>query len=87
VTVAVAIDLGSSRIKAARMQADSRLTNPIAADAPPLSGEAGVRQGSAKAYLAAAEAGLQLGLLTPLLVLVVNWVWGVVTALTIKYAR
>jgi len=52
-----------------------------------LSSEAGVRQGSAKAYLAAAEAGLQLGLLTPLLVLVVNWVWGVVTALTIKYAR
>ena len=29
-------------------------------------------------------AGLELGLLTPLLVLFFNWVWGVVTALTIK---
>jgi hypothetical protein len=32
-------------------------------------------------------AGLELGLLTPVFVLAVNWVWGVVTALTIKYAR
>ena len=32
-------------------------------------------------------AGLELGLFTPLLVLVVNWVWGVVTSLAIKYAR
>ena len=31
--------------------------------------------------------GLELGLLTPLLVVVVNWVWGIVTAATIKYAR
>jgi hypothetical protein len=31
--------------------------------------------------------GLQFGLLTPVFVLAVNWVWGVVTALTIKYAR
>lgn len=58
-TVAVAIDLGSSRIKAARLQADGRLTDPIAADAPPLSGAAGVRQCSAKTYLAAAEAVLR----------------------------
>lgn len=29
-------------------------------------------------------AGLELGLYTPLLVLFFNWVWGVVTALTIK---
>jgi len=32
-------------------------------------------------------AGLELGLLTPLFVLFFNWVWGVVTALAIKYAR
>jgi len=32
-------------------------------------------------------AGLELGLLTPLFVLFFNWVWGVVTALTIRQAR
>jgi len=32
-------------------------------------------------------AGLELGLLTPLCVLFFNWVWGVVTAVTIKLAR
>jgi len=32
-------------------------------------------------------AGLDLGLWTPLFVFFFNWVWGVVTALTIKYAR
>ena len=32
-------------------------------------------------------AGLDLGLYTPLFVLFFNWVWGVVTALTIKFAR
>jgi len=32
-------------------------------------------------------AGLELGLLTPLAVLFFNWVWGVVTALTIRLAR
>jgi len=32
-------------------------------------------------------AGLELGMLTPLFVLFVNWVWGVTTALTIKFAR
>ncbi len=32
-------------------------------------------------------AGLDLGLLTPLLVLFFNWVWGVVTAYTIKRAK
>lgn len=31
--------------------------------------------------------GIELGLLTPLVVLMVNWVWGVVTGLTIKLAR
>jgi len=32
-------------------------------------------------------AGLELGMLTPLFVLFFNWVWGVVTALTIRVAR
>ena len=32
-------------------------------------------------------AGLELGLLTPLFVLGFNWVWGAVTAASIKYAR
>lgn len=31
--------------------------------------------------------GVKLGLLTPLLVIFFNWVWGVVTALTIKVAK
>ncbi|MFQ5560299.1 MAG: hypothetical protein ACE5FU_06930 [Nitrospinota bacterium] len=32
-------------------------------------------------------AGLELGLYTPLFVLCLNWVWGLVTALSIKLAR
>lgn len=32
-------------------------------------------------------AGLELGVLTPVFVLFFNWVWGVVTALTIRFAR
>ena len=32
-------------------------------------------------------AGLDLGLLTPVLVLAVNWIWGFTTALTIKLAK
>jgi len=32
-------------------------------------------------------AGLELGLYTPLFVLFFNWVWGVVTALTIKFGK
>jgi hypothetical protein len=32
-------------------------------------------------------AGLELGLFTPLLVISLNWVWGVTTALTIKLAK
>lgn len=32
-------------------------------------------------------AGLELGLLTPVAVLFFNWVWGVVTALTIRFAH
>ncbi|MFA0813092.1 hypothetical protein [Microbulbifer epialgicus] len=32
-------------------------------------------------------AGLELGMLTPVFVLFYNWVWGAVTALTIKLAK
>ncbi|GAB3104776.1 hypothetical protein G8770_21150 [Aestuariicella hydrocarbonica] len=32
-------------------------------------------------------AGLELGLLTPVFVLFFNWVWGVATALMIKFAK
>ncbi len=32
-------------------------------------------------------AGLELGLLTPMFVLIFNWGWGIVTAGTIKFAR
>lgn len=32
-------------------------------------------------------AGLELGMYTPLFVLFFNWVWGIVTALTIKFAK
>ncbi len=32
-------------------------------------------------------AGLDLGLLTPVLVLFFNWVWGIVTAVSIKLAK
>ncbi|HHO47934.1 MAG TPA: hypothetical protein ENN06_05710 [Desulfobacteraceae bacterium] len=32
-------------------------------------------------------AGLELGMLTPLLVLTLNWVWGLTTALSIKLAK
>ncbi|MDY6792652.1 MAG: hypothetical protein SWH54_15430 [Thermodesulfobacteriota bacterium] len=32
-------------------------------------------------------AGIELGFLTPALVFVFNWVWGVVTSLTIRYSK
>ena len=32
-------------------------------------------------------AGIELGLFTPAFVFVFNWVWGVVTSLTIKYSK
>lgn len=32
-------------------------------------------------------AGVELGVLTPAFVFVVNWFWGVVTSLTIRYSR
>jgi hypothetical protein len=32
-------------------------------------------------------AGIELGVLTPALVFVFNWVWGIVTSLTIKYSK
>lgn len=32
-------------------------------------------------------AGMELGILTPVFVLVYNWIWGVATAFTIKFSR
>ena len=32
-------------------------------------------------------AGLQLGVFTPLLILFFNWVWGIATAITIKFGK
>ena len=32
-------------------------------------------------------AGIELGVFTPALVFVFNWIWGVVTSLTIKYSK
>jgi len=32
-------------------------------------------------------AGIELGILTPALVFIFNWVWGVVTSLTIRYSK
>jgi hypothetical protein len=32
-------------------------------------------------------AGVELGLFTPVFVIFFNWVWGIITALTIKYAK
>ena len=32
-------------------------------------------------------AGLELGLLTPVFVILFNWIWGVVTALAIKFSK
>jgi hypothetical protein len=32
-------------------------------------------------------AGLELGILTPAFVFIFNWVWGVVTSLTIRYSK
>jgi hypothetical protein len=32
-------------------------------------------------------AGIELGAFTPAFVLVANWIWGVVTSLTIKYSK
>lgn len=31
--------------------------------------------------------GIELGLFTPVFVVIFNWIWGVTTALTIKYAK
>jgi len=32
-------------------------------------------------------AGIELGLMTPVFVIFFNWVWGFITAITIKYAK
>ena len=38
-------------------------------------------------YAGKGVAGVKLGILTPIFVIFFNWIWGVVTALTIRYAR
>ncbi len=57
--VAVALDLGSTRIKAALLSGDGELFGLRAADAPTLTGTDGVREGDAPAYLAVAESVLR----------------------------
>jgi len=57
-TLAVALDLGSTRIKAACLQEDGTLSTPVSVAAPPLRGEGAVREGDALAYLRAAEEAL-----------------------------
>jgi glycerol kinase len=52
---AVALDLGSTRVKAARLEPSGRLSAPVSEPAPPLSGSGAVREGDAKAYRSAAE--------------------------------
>lgn len=32
-------------------------------------------------------AGIEIGLFTPMFVILFNWVWGIITAITIKYAK
>lgn len=32
-------------------------------------------------------AGMELGIFTPVFVIVFNWIWGIVTSLTIKFSR
>lgn len=53
--LAVGLDLGSTRIKAALMQADGRLTDLRYTEAPLLDGKDPVCEGDAEAYVAAAE--------------------------------
>jgi glycerol kinase len=60
--LAVALDLGSTRVKAARLEASGRLSAPVSEPAPPLSGSGAVREGDARAYRAAAERVLGAGL-------------------------
>jgi glycerol kinase len=56
--LAVALDLGSTRVKAARLEPAGRLSAPVSEPAPVLSGSGAVREGDAKAYRAAAERAL-----------------------------
>ncbi|MGQ0720802.1 MAG: FGGY family carbohydrate kinase [Candidatus Eiseniibacteriota bacterium] len=60
--LAVALDLGSTRVKAARLEASGRLSAPVSEPAPPLSGSGPTREGDARAYRAAAERALEAAL-------------------------
>ena len=68
-SAAVAIDLGSTRIKAGVLTGDGALTAIVDAEAPPLEGSGTIREGDARAYAEAAEgllrelpAGCSLGI-------------------------
>lgn len=56
--LSVALDLGSTRIKAARLSADGTLSSAVSVAAPPLGGAGELREGDASAYLQAAESAL-----------------------------
>lgn len=55
----IGLDLGSTRIKAARLGSDGRLTQVMSADAPPLEGDDPVRQCDAGEYVKRAETLLE----------------------------
>jgi len=56
--LAIALDLGTTRVKAARLHADGKLGEAVAVDAPAPSGEGLVREVDPSEYLAAAERAL-----------------------------
>lgn len=55
---ALALDLGSSYVKAAVLDGDERLARVVSGPAPALEGEQGIREGDAEAYLAVVRAVL-----------------------------
>jgi glycerol kinase len=54
-TTSAALDLGSTIIKAALLDAEGAMGEPLSIPAPPLRGSGGIREGDADAYAAAAE--------------------------------
>jgi glycerol kinase len=56
--LAIALDLGTTRVKAARLRTDGSLGEPVAVEAPAPAGEGLVRESDPLAYLAAAERAL-----------------------------
>lgn len=58
---ALALDLGSTLFKTARLHPSGRLETGPSVEAPPLAGDAGLRRGDARDYLNAAESVLERG--------------------------